>query len=182
MPSASRSRASPLRFRAAHERAPVVAWVDPHLRVAFAGGNPSSREAMGFAKDSTHPSGASIRTRSSSADGGDITRDGGLQDPFGAGRYDAIEIVAVDRVELKRFQCRRDGLDLLRAERNEVRIAVHEAQEFSVRRYRRDIRRAQHPAAAGSRRPMQDGSAGEMTAAADQRDIGQERQWLALPK
>src|SRR5262249_51182719 len=83
-------------------------------------------------------------------DRGDITLDRALQDLFPARGNDAIEIVPVDGIEWERLQRNRNSGHLLRRERNQIRVAAHEAQEFAVGGHGRDVRRAQHPAAAGA--------------------------------
>jgi hypothetical protein len=70
---------------------------------------------------------------------GDITLDGSFQNLFPACRNDTIEIMAVDRIKLKRLQRNGNSSNLLRGERDQIRIAAHKAEEFSVCRHRRDV-------------------------------------------
>src|SRR5262245_28911521 len=63
---------------------------------------------------------------------GDISLHGALQDVFSARWNDAIEIVPVDRIELNRFQRAGNSNDLLCRERDQIWIAAHETEEFSV--------------------------------------------------
>jgi hypothetical protein len=93
---------------------------------------------------------------------GDITLDGSFQNLFPACRNDTIEIMAVDRIKLKRLQRNGNSSNLFRGERDQIRIAAHEAEEFSVCRHRRDVRQAQYPSAAGALGPMQYGAAWKM--------------------
>src|SRR5262245_26710530 len=83
------------------------------------------------------------RTRSSmlvhAADSRGITLDRNFQNPFPATRNDTIEIMAIDRIELKRLQRGTNSSHLFCGERDQIRIAAHEAEEFSVCRHRRDI-------------------------------------------
>src|SRR5215470_16898275 len=97
----------------------------------------------------------------------DITLDRNFQNPFSATRNDTIEIMAIDRIELKRLQRNGNSSNLFRGERDQIRIAAHEAEEFSVCRHRRDVRRAQYPSAAGALGPMQHGAARKMPPATD---------------
>src|SRR5215469_5654553 len=69
----------------------------------------------------------------------DITLDRNFQNPFSATRNDTIEIMAIDRIELKRLQRDSNSSHLFRGERDQIRIAAHEAEEFSVCRHRRDV-------------------------------------------
>src|SRR5262249_57148487 len=69
----------------------------------------------------------------------DITLDRNFQSPFSATRNDTIEIMAIDRIELKRLQRDSNSSHLFRGERDQIRIAAHEAEEFSVCRHRRDV-------------------------------------------
>ena len=69
----------------------------------------------------------------------DITLDRNFQNPFSATRNDTIEIMAIDCIELKRLQRDSNSSHLFRGERDQIRIAAHEAEEFSVCRHRRDV-------------------------------------------
>src|SRR5262245_14925745 len=69
----------------------------------------------------------------------DITLDRNFQNPFSATRNDMIEIMAIDRIELKRLQRGSNSSHLFCGERDQIRIAAHEAEELSVCRHRRDI-------------------------------------------
>src|SRR5262249_34471337 len=69
----------------------------------------------------------------------DITLDRNFQNPFSVTRNDTIEIMAIDRIELKRLQRGTNCGHLFRGERDQIRIAAHEAEEFSVCRHRRDV-------------------------------------------
>src|SRR5262245_4879598 len=69
----------------------------------------------------------------------DITLDRNFQNPFSATRNDTIEIMAIYRIELKRLQRDSNSSHLFRGERDQIRIAAHEAEEFSVCRHRRDV-------------------------------------------
>src|SRR5262249_17357224 len=69
----------------------------------------------------------------------DITLDRNFQNPFSATCNDTIEIMAIDRIELKRLQRDSNSSHLFRGERDQIRIAAHEAEEFSVCRHRRDV-------------------------------------------
>jgi len=69
----------------------------------------------------------------------DITFDRNFQNPFSATHNDTIEIMAIDRIELKRLQRGSNSSHLSCGERDQIRIAAHEAEEFSVCRHRRDI-------------------------------------------
>src|SRR5262245_64887427 len=60
----------------------------------------------------------------------DITLDRDFQNPFSATRNDTIEIMAIDRIELKRLQRDSNSSHLFRGERDQIRIAAHEAEEF----------------------------------------------------
>ena len=113
---------------------------------------------------------------------GDISLHGALQDVFSARWNDAIEIVPVDRIELNRFQRAGNSNDLLCRERDQIWIAAHETEEFSVGGYRRDVRRAQDTSTAGSLRPMQYGATGKMSPATDQRHVREELLSLSIPK
>src|SRR5712691_8515137 len=68
--------------------------------------------------------------------------DGNFQNMFSACRNYTIEIMAIDGVELKGRQRGGNSRDLLRRERNQVWIAAHEAEEFSICRYSGDVRGA----------------------------------------
>ena len=70
---------------------------------------------------------------------GDITLERKFQNPFSTTGNDTIEIMAIDRIELKRLQCDSDSSNLFRGKRDQIRIATHEAEEFSVCRHRRDV-------------------------------------------
>src|SRR4029453_16371280 len=98
---------------------------------------------------------------------GDITLDGNFQNLFPACRNDTIEIMAIDRIELKRLQRNGNSSNLFRGERDQIRIAPHETEEFSVCRHRRNIRRAQYPSATGALGPVQYGTARKMPPATD---------------
>src|SRR6516162_5036615 len=69
----------------------------------------------------------------------DITLDRNFQNPLSATLNDTIEIMAIDRIELKRLQPDSNSSHLFRGERDQIRIAAHEAEEFSVCRHRRDV-------------------------------------------
>ena len=68
-----------------------------------------------------------------------ITLDRNFQNPFPATRNDTIELMAIDRIELKRLQRDSNSSHLFCGERDQIRIAAHEAEEFSVCRHRRDV-------------------------------------------
>src|SRR5215831_7028270 len=80
----------------------------------------------------------------------DITLDGNFQNLFPACRNDTIEIMTINRIELKRLQRDGNSSNLFRGERDQIWIAAHEAEEFSVCRNRRDVGRTQYPSAASA--------------------------------
>src|SRR3954463_8428349 len=93
-----------------------------------------------------------------------------------------LEVVAVDAVERQRKQRRRDGTNAVFGKRDEVRNAAHEREGLAVQVYDGDVRRAHHALAAGARRPMQHRAAGEVSAAAYQRDTVEQFESLAVPE
>src|SRR5437870_6687769 len=109
------------------------------------------------------------RPARSARNGGEIARNRFRQHLLGAARNDAIDVVAVDPVESKRRERRRNAFDLARGERDQIRIAAHEAQELAVGRDGGDVGGEQRAAAVRALRPVQHGAARKMTAAANER-------------
>ena len=72
--------------------------------------------------------------------------------------------------------------DLARGQRDEVRVAVHEAHVPAIRDHLDDVAAQQRPSALGPRRPVQHGAAGEVPAAADELQPLAERLALAAPQ
>jgi hypothetical protein len=112
----------------------------------------------------------------------DVAPHRGAEDALAAGLDHAIEEMAVDRLERKRRERRPDRGHLLGRERDQVRVAAHEAQVFSVDRDRGDVGGEEHAAPGGAARPMQHGSAWKMAAAPYERHARQELERLTLPR
>src|SRR5271165_6359269 len=64
------------------------------------------------------------------ADCSDIMFDRDIEDSFPVGRYHAVKIMAVDRIEFEGCERRANSTDLFRRERNQIGVAAHEAQVF----------------------------------------------------
>ena len=93
-----------------------------------------------------------------------------------------IEPGAVDDVEWIGLKQGADPLDGGGRQRNEIGIAAHEADELAVGNHLHDVAGEKRAAAATALRPMQHRAAGEMAAAADQRDAARERKRIAVPQ
>src|SRR4051812_14725959 len=93
-----------------------------------------------------------------------------------------FEVMAVYPVEREPHERLADGTDALFGKGDKVRNAAHEREGLAVQVRDRHVGRAHHALALSSRRPMQHRPAGEVTAAADQRDTLQQLEALALPE
>src|SRR6185437_16464289 len=93
-----------------------------------------------------------------------------------------LEVVAVDPIERERCQRCTDGTNSLFGEGYKVRNTAHEGEGLAVQVRYGHVGRAHHAFAAGPRRPMQHRPAGEMPAAANQRDPIHQFESLALPE
>src|SRR6516164_1931045 len=82
---------------------------------------------------------------------------------------DAVEIMAIDRLERERGKGSADVRHRARRQRNKVRIAAHERQPFAIGRHRENIAGANDAASRRAPRPMQYRAAFEMAAAANER-------------
>src|SRR5256885_12632592 len=83
---------------------------------------------------------------------------------------DPVEGVGTDAVD--------DAPDLIRGERNEIRIAAHEADEADIRHNGDRVAHEERAAAIRAVRPMERRAAIEVTTALNERDTGQQ---LACP-
>src|SRR5260370_19929550 len=86
---------------------------------------------------------------------------GPVNNPVPPATVDAIEAVGLDG--------RHDSPDLARGQRDQVRIAPHEAHEPAVRCHGDRVARPQHTSAICPARPMEDGAALEVPTTLDQR-------------
>src|SRR5581483_11407376 len=102
-------------------------------------------------------------------EGADVPLDGVFQSRLAAGRNHPVEKMSVDGIEGERRKRSTYRRDLLRRQRDEIGIAAHEAQKLAVGGHRGNVGRAQYTAAAGALCPVQHGTAGKVSAAADQR-------------
>src|SRR5262245_23508825 len=115
-------------------------------------------------------------------DSRDVTLHGVPQDLLGVRMDHALSVLAVDPIECKRPESPVDGTRRLFGKEYEVWDAAHECEGLPVQIGDGHIRRADHAFSSGSRRPMQHRPTGEVSAAADQRDILRQLESLALPE
>src|SRR5215218_5910971 len=88
---------------------------------------------------------------------------------FGIGGDDASGPPAVEAIERVRLDRGDDAANGIRCERYEIRVAIHEAHPAPVGHDLDRIAGEQRARTTGAGRPMQDAAAGEMPAAADER-------------
>src|SRR5579864_4762927 len=77
--------------------------------------------------------------RAVAADCGDVTRDRALYDLLAAACYRAVEPGAVNDVVRVRLEQRADAFDRGRRQRDHVRVAAHEGDEFPVGYHLHDV-------------------------------------------
>src|ERR1700681_1857268 len=116
------------------------------------------------------------------ADRSDIARNRALNAVLAAARNGAVEPGAVDAVVLVGREQRADAFDRRRRERDHIRVAAHEGDEFAVGNHLHDVAGEQRAAAVAALRPMQYGAAGKMAAGADQRDAVGKGERIAVPE
>src|SRR5262249_32677648 len=93
----------------------------------------------------------------------------------------AIEIVTVNHIEFERCQRFADVFHLARTKWNEIRIAPHEREQFSVSSEGEDIASANDASPSGTAAPLHYPSAGEVPATAQHSASVAELARLTLP-
>src|SRR6202051_2915785 len=73
------------------------------------------------------------------ADRGDVARDRSLDDVLAGARNRAVEPGAVDDVVFEGLEQRADAFDRRRRQRDHVRVAAHEGDEFAVGNHLHDV-------------------------------------------
>src|SRR4029077_4108219 len=116
------------------------------------------------------------------ADRGDVAGNRALYDLLAVAWNRAVEPGAVDDVVGVGREQRADAFDRRRRQRDHVRVAAHEGDEFAVGDHLHDVAGQQRAAAVAALRPVQHGAAGEMAAGADQGDAVGKLERVAVPE